>query len=209
MIERLFLRTGVRVAQRPQFVFHILKNIRVDGANCHPLRFGVLAHSRVIAIFGLVPRNVDRHRGGNAGHFVDGGGVVHLLARRRGGAGPGERLEAGAAIRIAPTGCFDLLRFERAFHRFNVNAIGGQGLGQHFVCFGCCCHSLACFLIIGVEARIQIAQMCYEADPHNLNPRLYGVFVTMVSNCTITDHFLCSKRQQLSIKDCADYADFS
>src|SRR3954464_8934608 len=113
MIERHLANRRAGVAERAELVSVILEDVGVDRADLDAARLGVLAHRVVIAILGLIPRNVDGDRGRNSGQLVNDRGIVELLASGGGRAGPGKRLEARAAVGVAPAGRLDPLLLER------------------------------------------------------------------------------------------------
>ncbi len=93
VVQSLLAHAAVRVAQRAEAVFVVLKHVGVDGADAHALLRGVLAHGCVVAVLRLVPGDVDGDGGGDAGHLVYHSGVVHLLAGGHRCAGPGNALK--------------------------------------------------------------------------------------------------------------------
>ena len=133
MVERLLADRRVGVAERAELVGIVLEDIRVDRADRDAVRLGVLAHRGVVVILGLVPGDMDRDRGGDAGHLVNDRGVIELLAGGGGRARPGKSLEARATVGIAPAGRLDPLLLERGLDGFYVDPLRLEALGEQLV----------------------------------------------------------------------------
>jgi hypothetical protein len=135
VIQRPLLDAGIGVAKRAELVLVILEDIGVDRADGDAAFLRILAHGGVILVGGLIPGNVNGNRRRHAGQLVHHSSVVQLLLCSRRRPPPGKRLEARAAVGIAPTRRFDLLLLQRRLNRRHIQAIRLELLGENII--GC------------------------------------------------------------------------
>ena len=140
MVERQLAQRAGWVAQRAEAIFLILKDVWVNRTDCDPARLGILAHGNIVVVGGLIPRNMHRDRGRHAGQLVDNGGIIQLFLGGARGAGPGEGLEAGAAVGIAPTGRLNMLCLQVGLHGIDIDPLCRQ-LFHQSVISRLVCHS--------------------------------------------------------------------
>jgi hypothetical protein len=98
--DRLGADPGVRVGQRPEHVVVVLEQVGVDRPDGHAVLVGVLGQQGVV--LDLVPRDVQRHPGCDAGVPVHLAGVGDLLERVARHPGLREHLEPGAGVAERP-----------------------------------------------------------------------------------------------------------
>ena len=86
-------RTAASVCVRLPYLYDsgwpVLEGVRVHGVEPETQRGAVFAQPLVVV--GLVPGNVQRHRGRGAGQLVDDAAVLELSKTLRGSPGPGKR----------------------------------------------------------------------------------------------------------------------
>ncbi len=133
VVQRQLACGGRGVAQRAQPIGLVLEDVGVDGAHADAARLGVLAHRGIVAVLGLVPRDVQRHAAGDAGELVHRGGVIQFFRRGARRARPGKHLEARAGVGIAPRRGLDVLVLQRRLDRGHVDALGGKLVGEERV----------------------------------------------------------------------------
>ncbi len=102
VVDRLLPDAPVGVGQGAELVVVVLEGVGVDGAERDALLLGVRRQGGVVVH--PVPRDVERHGGGEAGEAVDGGGVGDLLLDRARRTGRSEDLEAGAGVAVGQDG---------------------------------------------------------------------------------------------------------
>jgi len=102
------------MCQRAEFVRLVLEEVGVDGSKGKAQAMGMIAQGSPVV--DAVPGDVQGDGGGDTCKLVHKGGVGELLLDRARDAGLREDLEARAAVGVAPTGRFDMLRPQAPFH---------------------------------------------------------------------------------------------
>ena len=110
VLERLLAHTFVRMAQAPEPVRVVPEEVRVDRPDSDAAIGCVPAQGRPVV--DAVPRDVECDRRAATRQALDEGGVVDSLPDGAGGAGPGEDVEAGARVSVAPGRGLELERGE-------------------------------------------------------------------------------------------------
>ena len=105
VLHGLLADRRVGVGQAAELVVVVLEGVRVDGAEGDAVVLGVRAQGGVVV--DPVPRDVQRHRGGQPGEPVHGGRVGDLLLDGPRGAGRAEHLEPGPGVAVGPGGHLD------------------------------------------------------------------------------------------------------
>jgi hypothetical protein len=131
----LLAHPWVGVADAAQLVVVVLEDVGVDGADTDPEVAGVPGQRSVV--IDLVPGNVHRHAGGDAGEPVNLGRVFGLLPRGTRHSRLAEYLEPCSAVPEGPGRQLDLMLSQGSLDGGRLTHSGSSPLPVHFVRAGC------------------------------------------------------------------------